>query len=125
MKLVDSRYRERGPTPLVDSISDAASCGFVVLGGCPRRLTAIDVRRIGASLTKNGEVEESGVSSAVMGNPINSVAWLANKVHQFGVKLEAGHVILPGSCTRAVDVKAGDVVTAEFSGLGSVTISFH
>ena len=28
-----------------------------------------------------------------MGNPINSVAWLANKLHEYGVTAEAGHVI--------------------------------
>jgi 2-keto-4-pentenoate hydratase len=41
------------------------------------------------------------------------------------VKLEAGHVVLPGSCTKAIDVASGDVITAEFSGLGTVTVSFR
>jgi 2-keto-4-pentenoate hydratase len=53
------------------------------------------------------------------------VAWLAGKVASFGVKLEAGHLILPGSCTRAVDVRPGDVFRAEFAGLGSVTARFE
>ena len=73
---------------------------------------------------RNGEIVETGASGAVLGNPATAVAWLANKVHEFGVRLEPGHVILPGSCTRAVDVAAGDVITAEFAGLGSVTVSF-
>ena len=37
----------------------------------------IDVRNIGASLSINGDIEESGMARAVMGNPINAVAWLA------------------------------------------------
>jgi 2-keto-4-pentenoate hydratase len=53
-----------------------------------------------------------------------AVAWLANKVAAFGVTLEAGHVIMPGSCTRMIPVAAGDVVTAEFDQLGSVSVSF-
>jgi 2-keto-4-pentenoate hydratase len=40
------------------------------------------------------------------------------------VRLEAGHVVLPGSCTRAYDVKAGDSVVATFDGLGTVSVSF-
>jgi 2-keto-4-pentenoate hydratase len=59
-----------------------------------------------------------------LGNPATALAWLANTVHRFGVILEAGHVILPGSCTRAYDVAAGQTVTAEFDGLGSVTTRF-
>jgi 2-keto-4-pentenoate hydratase len=42
----------------------------------------------------------------------------------FGVTLEAGQVIMPGSCTRACDVAAGQTVRADFDGLGSVTTRF-
>jgi len=45
-------------------------------------------------------------------------------VHRFGVSLEAGHVVLPGSCTRAVDVRPGDVVRADFDVLGPVSVRF-
>ncbi len=121
IEVVDTRQRGRGPNRLVDSIADAASCGRVVLGGCPVRLTDVDIRRIGASLSINGSVEQSGVASAVMGNPINAVAWLANKLHEFGVEPQAGHVILSGSFIRAVPFAAGDYVVALFDRLGEVT----
>jgi 2-oxo-hept-3-ene-1,7-dioate hydratase len=121
IEVVDTRQRGRGPNSLVDSISDAAACGRVVLGGCPARLTDIDVRRIGASLSINGVIEQSGVASAVMGNPINTVAWLANKLHDYGVELDAGHVILSGSFIKAVPFAVGDTVAAMFDRLGEVT----
>ncbi len=60
----------------------------------------------------------------VLGNPATAVAWLANKVHPFGVRLEAGHVVLPGSCTRAYDVQGGQIVRADFDRLGSVSAVF-
>jgi 2-keto-4-pentenoate hydratase len=123
IEIVDSRYRGRGPNALVDSISDAASCGLVVLGGNPRRLTDIDVRTIGASLAVNGVIEESGVARAVMGNPVNSVAWLANKLHEFGVTPEPGHVILSGSFIKAIPFHPGDSVSALFDTLGEVTFT--
>ena len=93
----------------------------MVLGGCPVRLTDVDIRRIGASLAINGIIEQSGVASAVMGNPINAVAWLANKLHEFGVVTEAGHVILSGSFIKAVPFAAGDSIVAQFDRLGEVT----
>jgi 2-oxo-hept-3-ene-1,7-dioate hydratase len=121
IEIVDTRQKGRGPKPLVDSISDAAACGLIVLGGRPARLTDIDVRRVGASLAVNGSVEESGVASAVMGNPINSVAWLANKLHEYGVTLEAGHIVMSGSFIKAIPFQPGDTVVALFDPLGEVT----
>lgn len=121
IEVVDVRQKSRGPNPLVDSIADAAACGRVVLGGCPARLTDLDIRRVGASLAINGTVEQSGVASAVMGNPINAVAWLANKLHEFGVVPEAGHVILSGSFIKAIPFDSGDTVVALFDRLGEVT----
>ncbi len=123
LEIVDSRYRSRGSNGLVDSIADAASCGLVVLGGVPRQLTDIDVRRVGATLARNGEIEESGVAAAVMGNPVNAVAWLANKLAEFGVGLDAGHVVLSGSFIRAFPFGAGDTLVAQFDTFGEVTVA--
>lgn len=123
IEIVDSRYRGRGPKPLVDSIADAAWCGLVVLGGRPMRPTDLDVRREGAALYKNGTVEESGIGSAVMGNPINAVVWLANKLASFGVTMAAGSVVLSGSFIKAIPFAAGDAITAMFNTLGDVTFA--
>jgi 2-keto-4-pentenoate hydratase len=123
IEIVDTRQSDRGPKGLIDSISDAAACGLVVLGGNPRRLTDIDVRRIGASLAINGVIEESGVASAVMSNPLNAVAWLINKLSEFGVAPEAGHVILSGSFIKAIPFGPGATVAAQFDVLGEVTFS--
>ena len=121
IEIVDTRQKGRGPNMLVDSIADAAACGLVVLGGRPARLTDIDIRRIGASLSINGVVEESGVASAVMGNPINAVAWLANKLHEYGVTLEAGHVILSGSFIKAIPFSRATPSSRCSTRLGEVT----
>ena len=123
IEIVDTRQKGRGPTPLVDSIADAAACGRVILGGRPAQLTDLDVRRVGATLSINGSVEESGVAGAVMGNPINAVAWLANKLHEYGVRAEAGHVILSGSFIKAIPFQVGDTVVALFDPLGEVTFA--
>lgn len=123
IEIVDSRYSGRGSNMLVDSIADAASCGFVVLGGNPATLNDIDPRRISASLSINGDIKESGSAAAVLGNPINSVAWLANKLHEFGVAMEEGDIILSGSFVKAIPFEPGDTVAALFDQLGEVTLS--
>jgi 2-keto-4-pentenoate hydratase len=123
IEIVDSRYRGRGPNMLIDSVADAAWCGLVVLGGRPARLTDLDIRREGATLYKNGTIEETGVGSAVMGNPVNAVVWLANKLASFGVSMAAGSVVLSGSFVRAIPFAAGDTISAVFNTLGDVTFA--
>jgi 2-oxo-hept-3-ene-1,7-dioate hydratase len=123
LEVVDSRFNARGPNMLVDSISDGASCGFVVLGDTPVRLASVDVTQIRGTLYRNGAAQEHGVASAVLGDPVNAVAWLANTLHRFGVTMEAGDVILSGSFIRAVTIEPGDTVTGSFDHLGDVTVT--
>jgi 2-keto-4-pentenoate hydratase len=123
IELIDSRIAD-WKIGLFDTIADnASSCG-VVLGKERVKPDELDLKAIEATLHRNGEQVAAGRADAVLGDPTIAVAWLANKVASFGVRLEAGHVVLPGSCTRAYDVKAGDEVVAHFSGLGSVSLSF-
>lgn len=121
VEVVDGRYSKRGTSGVVDSIADAASCGFIILGGSPRKLADIDVRHVGGALYKNGEVEESGTAAAVMGNPINSVAWLARKLSEFGVEMQAGHTVLSGSFIAMHPIEAGDTFVADYGALGQIS----
>jgi len=127
IELIDSRISNWTIT-IADTIADNASSAGVLLGGARVPPDELDLTGIDAVLHRIGpdgeEVVTEGRSDAVLGNPATAVAWLANKVAQFGVRLEAGHVVLPGSCTRAVDVRPGDSFRASFTGLGSVTATF-
>jgi 2-keto-4-pentenoate hydratase len=123
IELIDSRILD-WKIGLVDTIADNASSAGFVLGPERVKPSDIDLLTIDARLHRNGEVVAEGRSDAVLGNPVTAVAWLARKVADFGVRLEAGHVILPGSCTRAIDARPGDDFVAEFDGLGAVTLSF-
>jgi 2-keto-4-pentenoate hydratase len=127
-ELIDSRIRD-WRIKLADTIADNASSAGVILGAArrtPAELAAdgIDLADIEAVLYADDAEVARGNTSAVLGNPTACVAWLARKVADFGVKLEAGHLILPGSCTRAIDALPGTAFRAEFAGLGTVTASF-
>lgn len=123
LEIIDSRIRD-WKIKLVDTIADNASSGGVVLGGTATALSQVDVRLIGGVLHRNGELAGTGAGGAVLGSPLNALVWLANILGPRGVVLEAGHVVLPGSVMAAIPVAAGDVVTATFAGLGSVTARF-
>jgi 2-keto-4-pentenoate hydratase len=128
LELIDSRIRD-WRIKLADTIADNASSAGVILGDArrtPAELAAagVDLANIDAVLYQGQDEIARGNTSAVLGNPTACVAWLARKVADFGVRLEAGHLILPGSCTRAIDARPGDTFRAEFAGLGTVTTSF-
>lgn len=123
LEIVDSRVRD-WQIGLVDTIADNASSGAVVLGSSPTDLREVDLRLCGAVMVRNGAVVGTGAGGAVLGSPLSSLVWLADTVGALGVALEAGHVILPGAVCAMVPVAAGDVVTATFAGLGSVTARF-
>ena len=124
IELIDTRITD-WKIALCDTIADNASSAGFVLGAARVAPRDIDVTAIDAVLTRNGEVVAEGRSDAVLGNPVTAVAWLARKVDSFGVRLRKGDVVLPGSCTRAFDARAGDEFVADFTGLGSVRLSFE
>lgn len=122
LELIDGRSQY--PRKIVDNIADNAAAAAVVLGGRPMRPLDIDLRWVSALLYKNGNIEESGVSAAVLGHPAMGIAWLANKVGPFGTVLEPGHVVLAGSFTRTVAVAQGDTIHADYGPLGSISVRF-
>jgi 2-keto-4-pentenoate hydratase len=124
IELIDTRITD-WKIKLCDTIADNASSAGWVLGKGRVSPKDIDIRNIDAVLRRNGEVVAEGSSDAVLGNPVTAVAWLARKVDDFGVRLKAGDIVLPGSCTRAIDARPGDDFVADFEGLGSVHLSFE
>ena len=123
IELIDSRIVD-WRISLADTIADNASSAGFVLGRSRVSPSTVDVRAIEASLHRNGEEVARGRSDAVLGNPATAVAWLARTVATFGVRLRAGHIILPGACARAVDARPGDSFVASFTDLGEVSLTF-
>lgn len=122
LELIDGRSKY--PRRIVDNIADNAACAGIITGGCPVRPDAVDLRWVSALLYKNGVIEETGVSAAVLGHPALGIAWLANKLSLHGDSLQAGQIVLAGSFTRMVPVASGDVIHADFGQLGSISVSF-
>jgi 2-keto-4-pentenoate hydratase len=123
IELVDSRVID-WRIKLVDTVADAASSARFVLGGVCASLDEIEVRNVEMELERNGQIVERGNTSAVLGDPCASVAWLANALGAMGVTLEPGHVILSGSGTRVAPAAPGDTFVGHFGTLGSVTLNF-
>ncbi len=124
LEILDSRIEMEGRT-IVDTISDNAALGAMVVGGTPVKPDAVDLRWVAAILFRNQTVEETGVAAGVLNHPASGVAWLANKIAAHGDVLKAGELILAGSFTRPLWVSAGDTIFADYGKLGTITCQFE
>lgn len=124
LEILDSHIRLEGRT-IIDTISDNAALGAMVVGEQRIAPGDRDLAWIGALCRVNGEIMETGVSGGVLGDPALGVAWLADKLAEHGDALEAGETVLAGSFTRPVWVRPGDVVSVEYQDLGTVEVTFR
>jgi len=123
LEVLNSHIELEGRT-IVDTISDNAAYGGMVLGDVHKHPDEIDLRWVPGVLSRNGEIEETGVAAGVLGHPATGVAWLANKFHQHGARLEAGEIILAGSFTRPMWVGQGDSVRCDYGPMGVIECRF-
>ena len=123
LEVLNSHIELEGRT-IVDTISDNAAYGGMVLGGTPKRPDDVDLRWVSALLYRNETIEETGVAAGVLGHPGLGVAWLANKLAQHGAGLGAGEIVLAGSFTRPMWVSRGDSVVCDYGTMGSIACRF-
>ncbi|MGE5485674.1 MAG: 2-keto-4-pentenoate hydratase [Ignavibacteriales bacterium] len=123
IEIVDSRVRD-WRIKIQDTVADNASSALLVLGGKMVDPFDLDLRLVGMVLEKNGQIVNTGAGAAVLGHPASSVAWLANKLADYGLGLAAGEIVLAGALTAAPPVAQGDCVTVTFDRLGAVTCRF-
>jgi 2-oxo-hept-3-ene-1,7-dioate hydratase len=79
---------------------------------------------MGAIVSRNGEVEETGLGAGVLDHPARGIAWLAERLHTYGMEIGAGDVVLSGSFIRPVECRPGDAIVADFGPHGTVGVSF-
>ncbi|SDH52580.1 fumarylacetoacetate hydrolase family protein [Microbacterium pygmaeum] len=123
LEVLNSHIELEGRT-IVDTISDNAAYGAMVLGDVHKRPDEIDLRWVPGLLYRNGEITETGVAAGVLDHPARGVAWLANKFAHHGARLEAGEIILAGSFTRPMWVSRGDDVLCDYGPMGRITCRF-
>ena len=87
-------------------------------------MQGLDLKNLGVVMEKNGEVVALASAAAVLGNPAQSVAMLANMLGAQGREIPAGTLILTGGATEAIAVQAGDNITVRYQHLGSVSMRF-
>jgi 2-keto-4-pentenoate hydratase len=106
------------------AMADNAQQKTVVLGE-PVALGDRALERVEATVRINGDVVATGRGDAVLGNPLNSVIWLARKLQEFGRSIQPGEIIMSGSFTRQFPITPGDRVEVAFGGIGEVVVGME
>ena len=94
----------------------------VVLGTPVTDWQSRDLARATARLLINDREIGSGRGADVLGNPLNALAWLADKLAAAGAPLSRGMIVMTGSMVPIQYPTAGDRVIVEVSGLGSAEL---
>src|SRR6266571_2147455 len=123
LELVDSRIA-KWQIKLPDTIADNASSARVIVSEQIVPLNGLDLAAEAVTLTRNGIEVGSGNGAAVLGHPAEAVAWLANKLAEYGIAIVAGQLVLPGAMCAAAIVTAGETYRAVFTTIGEVSVRF-
>ena len=108
-----------------DTISDNAANAGIVLGPQKHASDTYDLRWVGAIVSRNGEVEETGLGAGVLNDPVEGIVWLAQRLAKYDRGIEAGQVILSGSFIRPVECTPGSKIHADYGPFGSVDVAFE
>ena len=117
LEVIDSRY-ENFKFSLEDVVADNCSSAAYLIGEWLPPTTTVNDLSI--SLKINEKVAQTGNSSAILGNPLESLVEMSRMANKYGVTIEAGAVILAGAATSAVHIHTGDKIEATFQNLGVV-----
>ncbi|MFW0794465.1 fumarylacetoacetate hydrolase family protein [Gordonia sp. CPCC 205515] len=123
IEIVDSRIANWDIT-FGDTVADNGSSGRFVVGTTHRTLDEFTPVEASMTMTVDGAQISAGTGDACLGDPLNALRWLAITARDFGDPLRAGEVILSGALGPMAAVTGPCTVTAEISGLGSVTATF-
>jgi len=124
MEVGDTRYRDRAAMGGIGVCADNSGGTEFVMADGIADWRGLDLAALTVALLVDGERRAEGAGSAVMGDPITALVWLANHLSRRKIGLRAGEIVTTGSCTGITKVEAGADVRADFGSLGEVVIHF-
>lgn len=124
IEIPDARYKDWFPNfTLGDILADNTATGAVVLGKAISQLDYTTLGEVEMTLAFNGVTLKTGQATEVLGHPVKSVQWLAQKLATHGKSLKKGDIISSGTFIPPIKAEKG-TFTVDYSHVGSVSVTF-
>jgi len=123
IEIVDSRFDDWTTIGALSLIADNACHAAWVKGSLMKDWRGIDLAAQPVRLTVNGNFLREGSGRAVLGHPLNALAWLANQLSSQGRGLKAGQYVTTGVTMEVYMGQRGDQIAADFGPLGVVSLA--
>lgn len=124
LELPDTRYSDWLSRGVLQIIADNGGGGHFVMGEAVADWRRVEIVDREVSISFDGEEVTRGSGARVMGDPLLSLAWLANDAASSGRDLVAGEIITTGSCAAIVSPDVGVTVVGDFGDLGKVSVVY-
>ena len=109
------------PLGIADNVSQWGYVTHTAVEPYPQELVLGEVT---AEIKTDGNVIATLVGAEVIDDQLQSLAWLANQLANFGRALEAGQRVITGSFTKPLPIKQGESWETHFSSVGAVSATF-
>ena len=123
IEIVDYRF-ESWAVGALRIAADNAIHGWWVRGDPVTDWRDHDLAASAVSVTRGGTLVTTGSGAAVLGHPLNVMAWLADELPRFDLRLHRGDVVTTGVATDVFEAGAGDSCVADFGPFGRVSVAF-
>tara|TARA_B110000495_G_scaffold185099_1_gene182628 strand:+ start:3427 stop:4227 length:801 start_codon:yes stop_codon:yes gene_type:complete len=120
-ELIDDRNADYSNLEVNSLVSDNSWFGGAVLGKENESWKHLEFDKAVVKKIVNDQIETS-ITGAALGDPFNSVAWIANFLNKRGRQLKANELIMTGSTFATMFPKNGDTVSYEVNGIGTVEL---
>lgn len=129
IEILDTRILRSDPETgqrrqIFDTVADNAANAGIVVGDCQHAPDSLDLRWVGAIVKKNRETVATGLGAAVLDDPLNGLVWLARRMHTYGQRMEAGHIVLSGSFISPIECPPDTEIDADFGAFGHIHVEF-
>jgi 2-oxo-3-hexenedioate decarboxylase len=120
IEIIDSRYRNFRFS-LADVVADNSSSSAFVLG--EPGPADLDIGDLKMAISIDSEVQRTGSTAAILGDPWRSVIAAARFAEKYDVALRAGDILFAGAATEAVAIDVRNEVRVEATGFAPVSFT--
>lgn len=124
IELCVCRFARFETAPALDKLADNLIHEALIVGPAHTGWRRLDMAQLPLALYIDGQAVHRGMGGHPLNDPLAPVVWLARHLNTLGLTLEAGQIVITGSCCGIRFVTGDARVEAVFGGLGAVGVSF-